>query len=39
MTAYGPTVLRFVLGALFLMHAYLILFIFGTAGWVGFATR
>jgi len=39
MTAYGPTLLRLVLGALYVMHAYLILFTFGTAGWVGFATR
>jgi putative oxidoreductase len=39
MTAYGPTLLRLVLGALYVMHAYLILFMFGTAGWVGFATR
>ena len=39
MTAYGPTLLRLVLGALYVMHAYLILFMFGTAGWVSFATR
>jgi putative oxidoreductase len=39
MTAYGPTLLRLVLGALYVMHAYLLLFVFGTAGWVGFATR
>ena len=39
MAAYGATVLRVILGLLFLMHAYLIVFVFGTSGWVGFATR
>ena len=39
MVAYGATLLRVVLGALYLMHAYLILFVLGTAGWVGFAAR
>lgn len=39
MIAYGATLLRVVLGAFYLMHAYLILFIIGTAGWVGFAAR
>jgi putative oxidoreductase len=39
MAAYGATVLRVVLGLLYLMHAYLIVFVFGTSGWIGFATR
>jgi putative oxidoreductase len=39
MTGYGASLLRVVLGAFYLMHAYLILFIIGTAGWVGFAAR
>jgi putative oxidoreductase len=39
MAAYGATVLRVVLGLLYLMHAYLIVFVFGTPGWVGFASR
>ena len=39
MAAYGATLLRVSLGLLFLMHAYLIVFILGTSAWVGFATR
>ena len=39
MTAYGATLLRLVLGAMYVMHAYLILFLFGISAWVGFAAR
>ena len=39
MAAYGATLLRVVLGVVYVLHAYLILFVFGTTGWIGFATR
>ena len=39
MAAYGATLLRVALGLVYVLHAYLILFLLGTAGWVGFATR
>jgi len=39
MAAYGATLLRVALGAIYMLHAYLILFVLGTAGWIGFATR
>lgn len=39
MAAYGATLLRLVLGVLYVMHAYLILFVIGTSAWVSFATR
>jgi putative oxidoreductase len=39
MTAYGATLLRVALGVMYVLHAYLIVFVFGTAGWIGFATR
>ena len=39
MAAYGATLLRVVLGVVYVLHAYLILFVFGTTAWIGFATR
>jgi putative oxidoreductase len=39
MAAYGATLLRVALGVVYVLHAYLIVFLFGTAVWIGFATR
>jgi len=39
MAAYGATLLRLVLGVMYVMHAYLIPFLFGVSAWTGFAAR
>ena len=39
MAAYGATLLRVALGVVYVLHAYLVFFVIGTAGWIGFATR
>src|SRR5574337_808066 len=37
MKEYGATILRLILGIMYLMHAYAAYFVFTPAGWVGFA--
>jgi len=39
MKAYGPTVLRIVLGAIFVMHAYLALFEYTPTGFAAFSAK
>ena len=39
MNAYGPTVLRIVLGAIFVMHAYLTLFEYTPTGFAAFSAK
>lgn len=39
MKAYGPTVLRIVLGAIFVMHAYLALFVYTPTGFAAFSGK